>query len=40
MQKLKTYNSLGKIVANHEKKQLDEVLYKKSFLKAIALKEV
>ena len=36
----KAYTTLGRIVANHDKKQLDEVLveYKEEFLKAISLK--
>jgi uncharacterized protein YbgA (DUF1722 family)/uncharacterized protein YbbK (DUF523 family) len=36
----KSYNALGKIVANHDKKQLPEILeeYKEEFLKAISLK--
>lgn len=35
-----SYKTLGRLVANHEKKQLDEVLsvYKEEFLKAISLK--
>ena len=36
----KSYTTLGRIVANKEKKQLDEILveYKEEFLKAISLK--
>jgi uncharacterized protein YbgA (DUF1722 family)/uncharacterized protein YbbK (DUF523 family) len=36
----KSYNALGKIVANHDKKQLPDILeeYKEEFLKAISLK--
>jgi uncharacterized protein YbgA (DUF1722 family) len=36
----KSYTTLGRIVANQEKKQLDEILqeYKEEFLKAINLK--